>query len=390
MKLALLGTIATILCAALLPVSASAATCERACLEGMVNRYMAALIAHDPSGLPFANDVIFAENNNRLKIGEGSWQTIDGLGKYKHYMADPEGGQVGFIGTVTEFGIPAFMDVRLRIAGGKIAEVESYVMRDEGAAHRYDEMGEPEAPWLAAVPPAQRLSRAQLWQAVGLGVIYGLAQILQTLGLDRTPASTAGFVTGLYVVMTPLLAAPLLRQRIPGAAWLAVVLATAGMGVLSLRGLEVGGGELLVLFGALGYALHICGLGAWSTPESAMGSSIVQLFVIAAICLVCAAPGGITVPDNGPDWVRMAYMAAIVGALGMLAQVWAQAHLPPTRSAVIMSMEPVFAALFAVLFGGESLTGRMVFGGLMVLAAMLLVELAPRRRVEGEVQHLTV
>ncbi|HEX7710783.1 MAG TPA: hypothetical protein VF418_07565 [Sphingomonadaceae bacterium] len=166
MKLALLGTIATILCAALLPVSASAATCERACLEGMVNRYMAALIAHDPSGLPFANDVIFAENNNRLKIGEGSWQTIDGLGKYKHYMADPEGGQVGFIGTVTEFGIPAFMDVRLRIAGGKIAEVESYVMRDEGAAHRYDEMGEPEAPWLAAVPPAQRLSRAQLVETV--------------------------------------------------------------------------------------------------------------------------------------------------------------------------------------------------------------------------------
>ena len=240
----------------------------------------------------------------------------------------------------------------------------------------------------AVAPRAVRaLSRAQVAQSVALGVLYGLAQIVQTLGLDRTPASTAGFVTGLYVVMTPLLAAPLLRQRIPRAAWLAVLLATAGMGVLSLRGLEVGGGELLVLFGALGYALHICGLGAWSTPESAMGSSIVQLFAIAVICLIGAAPGGITVPDNGADWVRMAYMAAVVGALGMLAQVWAQAHLPPTRSAVIMSMEPVFAALFAVLFGGESLTGRMVFGGLMVLAAMLLVELAPRRKVEAEVLH---
>jgi drug/metabolite transporter (DMT)-like permease len=233
----------------------------------------------------------------------------------------------------------------------------------------------------------RRLSPTALWQGVGLGVVYGLAQILQTAGLDRTPASTAGFVTGLYVVMTPLLAAPLLRHRIPGAAWVAVLLATGGMAVLSLRGLEVGGGELLVLTSAFLYALHICGLGAWSRAEDSMGSSIVQLVVIAVICLVGAAPGGITLPHNGPDWVRMAYMAAIVGALGMLAQVWAQAHLPPTRSAVIMSMEPVFAALFAVLFGDESLTGRMVVGGLMVLAAMLMVELAPRRKVEAEVVH---
>ena len=241
---------------------------------------------------------------------------------------------------------------------------------------------------LAVAPQAvRRMSRPALWQSIGLGVLYGLAQILQTAGLDRTPASTAGFVTGLYVVLTPLLAAPLLRQRIPGAAWVAVLLATGGMAVLSLRGVEVGGGELLVLFSALLYALHICGLGAWSTPESAMGSSIVQLGVIAVICLVGAAPGGITLPGSGPDWARMIYMAVIVGALGMLAQVWAQAHLPPTRSAVIMSMEPVFAALFAVIFGGESLTGRMLVGGAMVLVAMLLVELAPRRKVEAEVLH---
>lgn len=241
---------------------------------------------------------------------------------------------------------------------------------------------------LAVAPRAvRRLSRRAVAQSVLLGVLYGTAQILQTAGLERTPASTAGFVTGLYVVMTPLLAAPLLRQRIPAAAWIAVVLATAGMGVLSLRGLHVGTGELLVLGSALLYALHICGLGAWSTPATSMGSSIVQLLVIAVICLAAAAPGGIVLPHSGADWVRMAYMAAIVGALGMLAQVWAQAHLPPTRSAVIMSMEPVFAALFAVLFGHESMTARMVFGGLMVLAAMLLVELAPRRKVEAQVVH---
>ena len=72
------------------------------------------------------------------------------------------------------------------------------------------------------------------------------------------------------------------------------------------------------------------------------------------------------------------------------AQTWAQAHLPPTRAAIIMSMEPVFAALFAVLLGGESLTSRMLVGGRLVLAAMLVVELGPRRKVEAEVTHLTV
>ncbi len=83
-------------------------------------------------------------------------------------------------------------------------------------------------------------------------------------------------------------------------------------------------------------------------------------------------------------------MALFAGALAMVAQTWAQAHLPPTRTAIIMSMEPVFAALFAVLLGGETATGRMLVGGLMVLTAMLVVELAPRRRIEAEVQHIAV
>ena len=74
----------------------------------------------------------------------------------------------------------------------------------------------------------------------------------------------------------------------------------------------------------------------------------------------------------------------------MIGQTWAQAHLPPTRAAIIMSMEPVFAAFFAVLLGGESATVRMVFGGVLVLAAMLIVELAPRGKIEAEVSHIAV
>lgn len=244
---------------------------------------------------------------------------------------------------------------------------------------------------LALAPRSvSRMSRRALAQSALLGLLYGVAQILQTAGLDRTPASTAGFVTGLYVVLTPMLAAPLLHTRIGGLSWAAVVLATAGMGVLTLDGLHVGGGELMVLGSAVLYALHIVGLGAWSRRADALGSSIVQLVVIAAISLAGAAPGGVALPRRGDDWVSLLYMAVVVAALGLLAQVWAQAHLPPTRSAVIMAMEPVFAAVFAVAFGGEHATGRMLLGGLMVFSAMVLTELVPRRHVEGEVPHPAV
>jgi drug/metabolite transporter (DMT)-like permease len=235
-----------------------------------------------------------------------------------------------------------------------------------------------------------RLTRDSRRQAVVLGCLYGIAQILQTAGLAKTPASISGFITGMYVVATPIFAALILRSRIGVLTWLAVVLAMAGLGVLTLSGLSIGYGEALIFVAAMFYALHIVGLGAWSDSRQALGMAIVQIIVITVICLVCTAPNGIVLPDRVGDWVSVVYMAVFAGAGAMIGQTWAQAHLPPTRAAIIMSMEPVFAALFAVLFGGESATVRMIFGGVLVLAAMLLAELAPRRKVEAEVTHLTV
>jgi drug/metabolite transporter (DMT)-like permease len=225
---------------------------------------------------------------------------------------------------------------------------------------------------------------------VVLGLLYGVAQILQTAGLAHTAASVSGFITGMYVVLTPVFAAALLRTRITALTWGAVLLATAGLAVLTLNGLSVGYGEAITLVAAMLYALHIVGLGAWSTPHEALGMSIVQIVVITLVCLAATAPDGIVLPQTTGDWLSVVYMALFAGALALVGQTWAQAHLAPTRSALIMSMEPVFAAFFAVLLGGESFTLRMVAGGLMVLAAMLVVELAPRRKVEAEVQHLTV
>jgi drug/metabolite transporter (DMT)-like permease len=235
-----------------------------------------------------------------------------------------------------------------------------------------------------------RLSSESRKHALVLGLLYGVAQILQTAGLAHTAASVSGFITGLYVVATPLFAALILHSRITRMTWAAVALATAGLGVLTLDGFSVGYGEAVTFVAALIYALHIVGLGAWSKPAEAIGMSIVQVIVIAAICLVASAPGGMVLPETRGDWLSVLYMAAFASSFALFAQTWAQAHLAPTRCAIIMSMEPVFAAFFAVLLGGESATVRMLVGGLLVLTAMLIVELVPHRRIEAEVPHIAV
>lgn len=224
------------------------------------------------------------------------------------------------------------------------------------------------------------LGRRELLLGSVLGALYGSAQILQTVGLRTTAASVSGFVTGMYVVLTPVLAAAIFRDRIGRSAWLAVALATVGLALLSLRGgLHVGAGEGLTLLAAVVYALHIVGLGRWSTPSAAVGLATVQAAVIAVICLVGALPGGVVLPQTGNQWASTLYMAIIAGAGALWAQTWAQAHLTATRAAIVMTLEPVFGAFFAVLLGGESLTARMLLGGGLVIAAMYLVELGGPR-----------
>jgi len=238
----------------------------------------------------------------------------------------------------------------------------------------------------------RRLSPLARRRSVVLGAVYASAQILQTIGLAHTAASVSGFITGLYVVCTPLLAAVFLRTRIGPLTWLATALAMAGIAVLTLHpaGLAFGYGESLTLVAAVIYAAHIVGLGAWSDKDEAMGMSVIQLAVISVVCLVGATPDGIDLPTGAGDWASIVYMAVFAGALAMAGQTWAQAHLPPTRSAIIMSMEPVFASVFALLFGSESATLRLVGGGGLVLTAMLIVELLPRRKIEAEVTHIAV
>lgn len=224
-----------------------------------------------------------------------------------------------------------------------------------------------------------RLERRQLWRGMVLGAIYGVGQLLQTWGLALISPSVSGFATGMYVVFTPILATILLRQRMPATVWLAVGLATFGLALLSLNGFSVNAGVWLTLVSALLYGLHIVALGHWSRAEEAFGLSAVQMAVIAFVCLLATAGhGGPVLPPDRSVWMAVLYMALVAGAGAMLMQTWAQAHLPATRAAIVMTTEPVFAAAFAVALGSDVLTWRMACGGGLVLAAMYLVELMPR------------
>ena len=231
--------------------------------------------------------------------------------------------------------------------------------------------------------PMLALNKREIQVGVGLGILYAVAQILQTVGLAHTEASRSGFITGTYVVLTPILTAVLLREHIPRSTWVAVLMATAGLATLSLNGFSsgfgFGFGESMTLIAAAFYALHIIGLGRHSSPANAAGLSVVQMIVIAVVSLAAATPGGIELPEGAGAWASVLYMALMAGAVAIWAQTWAQSHLTATRAAIVMTLEPVFAAEFAVVLGGESLTARMLVGGAMVLAAMYTVELIGRR-----------
>lgn len=240
--------------------------------------------------------------------------------------------------------------------------------------------------------PRLRIDATVLRRGVLLGLLYGAAQIVQTVGLSLTSASVSGFVTGLYVVLTPLLGALVFRSRIGAATWAGAALAAVGLGVLSLQGFSVGSGEALTLASAALYALHILVLSRFTDPERALGLSLVQLVVITLVCTGAAllpdASGhaGITLPATTGDWLSMLYLAVVAGAGAMVLQTWAQAHVEPSSAAVVMAAEPVWAAVFAVLLGGERPTVRMVLGGLAIVGAMYLVELGPRRASRADVR----
>jgi hypothetical protein len=142
------------------PVGAATVACDRACLEGFVNRYIEALVAHEPAKIPVAADVRFVENGVQLPLGSGLWKTASGRGTYSHYFADTTSEQAGFIGTLREHGQGMILVLRLAVRDGKIADIEQLAIRTRNV-DEYEKL-EIDPLWLAPVPETQRLPRDRL------------------------------------------------------------------------------------------------------------------------------------------------------------------------------------------------------------------------------------
>lgn len=221
----------------------------------------------------------------------------------------------------------------------------------------------------------KNFDRDLLQRAGSAGIFLGLGYIFQTLGLARTGAAITGFVTGLYVVFTPLLAYFFLKERITKLIWFCVAIATIGLGLLSIRGFSVGIGEMLVLASAFFFAAHIIALGKWSSGRDVYAMTIVQLAMCAALSGLASIPEGYAPPPDNGVWGVVIFTAVICTAVAFVVQTWSQAHMTTTKVAVILTMEVVFAAIFAMIFGGERLTLQATLGGVMVLTAMFMIVL---------------
>ena len=232
-----------------------------------------------------------------------------------------------------------------------------------------------------------KMNRALLWRGGLLGVILGVAYIAQTIGLEQSTAAITGFFTGLYVVLTPLLAFVLLRQRLSLKALAGVVLATAGLALISLDGLTWANGILPLLICALLYALHIVGLGAWSKDLDSYALTVVQMVGVAVVCWIGALPDGFTPPPNQNVWGAVIFCALFATAAAFFIQTWAQSIMDASRVAIILTSEVVFAAGFAYAIGQEPVKALTVFGGLVMIGAMLLVEW-PSRKAKRELVEL--
>lgn len=221
----------------------------------------------------------------------------------------------------------------------------------------------------------QEINREILRKGFIAGLFLAAGYILQTLGLALTGAAVTGFITGLYVVATPVLAALVLRVRITAFTWGCVLLATVGLALLSLKGWSLGYGEFLVFLCAIAFAAHIIALSKWSNGVDVYAMTIVQLATCALATGVISLIQGYEAPPDSNGWYVVLFTAIICTAVAFVVQTWSQAHMSATKVAVILTMEVVFAALFAVVFGGEYLSLRTFLGGLLVLIAMFMIVL---------------
>jgi len=238
---------------------------------------------------------------------------------------------------------------------------------------------------LALLPFAFTRQRRQSWQrgavaGILLGLLVAAAYAFQTAGLIHTTVSGSGFLTGLYVVFTPLLALVLLRRRIGPATWLAVAL--SGVGFAMLSGIPQGSrmGNALVLVSALLWATQIVLMEHVAPRFDPLVLALAEMIT----CLVCftaiaLAQGSFSVPRGWVVWGALLVTGLLASAFAFLVQSWAQQRISAVRIAIVFALEPVFAAVFGVLLAGDRL-GWLGWGGCaVIMAGIVLAEPASAR-----------
>ncbi len=237
--------------------------------------------------------------------------------------------------------------------------------------------------WQEATPV--RGTDGRLWLQGGLmGLALFAGYGLQTMGLRYTTPAKAGFITGLSVVLVPIASSLFLRRPPSRAAGAGVILATAGLALLTLNeNLRMGFGDLLVLGCAVGFAAQIVLTALFAPGQPAIRLALAQLAVVTLLS------GGISIGwerpwpmINGQALFAAAFTGVLATSFAFAAQTSAQRFTSPTHTALIFSLEPVFAGLFSFLLIGEVLTRRALIGGGLILAGMLLAELGDLVRAE--------
>jgi drug/metabolite transporter (DMT)-like permease len=235
---------------------------------------------------------------------------------------------------------------------------------------------------LIAIRPSvlKKIDLPFLKKGVILGLFLSSGYIFQSFGLTLTTVSNTGFITGLYVVLTPIVAAVILRKNITLVEWFAVLVATIGLALLSFNGFKFGIGEFLVLISALLFAFHIVGLGEWSKGLDTYALTVLQLGTCAVVTFLASFKSGFKAPPDSGVWWSIIYTAIFATALAFIVQTWAQSFIAPSTVGVILAAEVVFAAGFGIWLLNEPVTLRIALGGLLVLASMYLIILLDQRK----------
>ncbi len=217
------------------------------------------------------------------------------------------------------------------------------------------------------------LDKVFVRRAVLTGVLATGGFISQTFGLTLTTVSNTGFITGLYLVFTPLIAWLLLKHRITRAQWSAVLVATIGLYLIAYNGISVGIGEILVLISAILFAAQIVAIGELSDGKNSYSLTLIQIIVAAIVFSVLTLIGGYQAPPDSSVWAAVIFTAVFATFFGFLIQVKAQAVMSATVAGVLLAMETPFALFFGLYFDNDPFTLRIMSGGTLVMLAMALV-----------------